>query len=451
MRSLREALPRNVKDLSTEKITIQEEGSVDMTTMECRKELEDLILEVYENLQSDGVNILLPDEIARKIHGMVHLHRACSMSGDVAADGSLIACGPGCSHDPKDGQPESNNNDDGTPKIPEEEVFRVQQMIEAYMAQIDEEMTPMVEHAISVATTHVAVPSYNDMTEPESEEDVRESVLESIPESPVAPLSPVSLPWSAQVPSSVETASQYSMDDDLNTTESLNNQYDEIFQFMKQEFPDEAARYSPGLDATDVESCDGSVMDHDPAQDVTPPPSPRPVFTSKLPVLTAASRPRKQYVAPASVSKATMVKKTMPQPPPTTPFKRTPLPASLKNKVAMVPPTKSTRSLLRPPASVPKPTTVPLRTRKFSNASDCSDVIITSVPKQESKQDMAAKRREEKEKRELAAREEAQKLREHRRALAESKADAEKAIRAAKVDMVKRRREERDKRVLVIK
>ncbi|RHZ12855.1 hypothetical protein DYB31_006644, partial [Aphanomyces astaci] len=73
MRSLREALPRNVKGLSTEKIKIQEEGSVDMATMECRKELEDLILEVYENLQSDGVNILLPDEIARKIHGMVHL------------------------------------------------------------------------------------------------------------------------------------------------------------------------------------------------------------------------------------------------------------------------------------------------------------------------------------------------------------------------------------------
>ncbi|CAK4650125.1 unnamed protein product [Aphanomyces euteiches] len=43
--------------------------------MECRKELEDLILEVYENLQSDGVNILLPDDIARKIHGMVHLVR----------------------------------------------------------------------------------------------------------------------------------------------------------------------------------------------------------------------------------------------------------------------------------------------------------------------------------------------------------------------------------------
>ncbi|RHY31568.1 hypothetical protein DYB32_003375 [Aphanomyces invadans] len=334
-------------------------------------------------------------------------------------------------------------------------------MIEAYMAQIDMEVTPMVEQAIAVATTHVAGPSDLGNRVVESivaDEDVhvRNSTLESIPESPLAPLSPASAtPWCSvqdltKTEVSMETSSQYSMDDELKEIESLNNQYDEMFQFMQKEFPDLATRYSPGLDATDVESCDGSVMD-DPAQDLTPPPSPKPM-KSKLPVMDGR-RATKQYVAPASVSKVMMMKKSS-NTESSTQFKcavQTPLPTPLKNKVAQAPPTKTSRSRLRPPASVPKPATLPLRTRKFSMASDSSDVIITSVPKQESKQDLAAKRREEKEKREAAAREEAQKVREHRRLLAETKAEAEKAARVAKIDLVKRRREERDKRVLAIK
>ncbi|KAH9115369.1 hypothetical protein AeMF1_010584 [Aphanomyces euteiches] len=414
--------------------------------MECRKELEDLILEVYENLHSDGVNILLPDDIARKIHGMVHLHRACSKNGDVSEDGSLIACGPGCSHDPKD----ENQEDGEVPSIAAEEILRVQQMIEEHMAKIDMEVTPIVEQAIAVAT-HVEV-------EPQDIEDDTRDVLETIPESPVVSESPV-INWEVKLPN-VETASLSSMDDDLKEIQFLNNQFDEMFQFMQKEFPDmqNPARYSPGLDATDVESCDGSIMD-EAGRDLSPPSSPllKPIeamhhVKAVFPTTRIVKPVVKKLEAPTSTKKSqlpTPLKKS--QLP--TPSKASQLPTPLKNSVTKTaPPSKTTRSLLRPPASVPKPTTtaIPTRTRKFSNASDGSD-IITTVSKQESKQDLASKRREEKEKREILAREEAKKMREHRRALVESKAEADRAARAAKAEMVRRRREEREKRILSTK
>ncbi|KAF0698198.1 Aste57867_11183 [Aphanomyces stellatus] len=452
--SLHEGKKRICSEERINKIVGEEER-----TMECRKELEDLILEVYENLQSDGVNILLPDDIARKIHGMVHLHRACSKSGDVAEDGSLIACGPGCSHDVKMRNPE---DDEQVPFIGEEEIFRVQRMIEEHMAKIDMEVTPMVEHALELAT-HVDEPA----PVSSDDEDERVEMLETILESPtpMSPMSPV-IPWTVKEPT-LDTSSQYSIDEDLKEIQTLNNQFDEMFEFMQKEFPDMAnpARYSPGLDATDVESCDGSIMD-EAGSDLTPPGSP---FQENEKLLEIAPRPKEvahTMVKPAVVKKVqsalpTPRKKSLQSLPAPlkksqaslpTPLKKTqtqlptPLKKSLvKGALTPAPPSRAVRTLARPPASVPKPSLPPLvRTRKYSNASDTSDAATVV-----SKQDMAAKRREEKDKREMQAREEAQKLREQRRALAESKAEADKAARAAKVEMVKRRREEREKRVLL--
>ncbi|EQC41467.1 hypothetical protein SDRG_01434 [Saprolegnia diclina VS20] len=59
---------------------------------DCTHELEDLLVEVFESLATDGP--ILPEHVARKLHGMVHLHRLCShrYSSDFVGT-SCLECG----------------------------------------------------------------------------------------------------------------------------------------------------------------------------------------------------------------------------------------------------------------------------------------------------------------------------------------------------------------------
>lgn len=53
----------------------EEEGDDDLAHMPPIEELENLILEAYNNMQSDGEFIFLPDEVAQKLHLVAQLVR----------------------------------------------------------------------------------------------------------------------------------------------------------------------------------------------------------------------------------------------------------------------------------------------------------------------------------------------------------------------------------------
>ncbi|OQS03167.1 hypothetical protein THRCLA_04526 [Thraustotheca clavata] len=345
---------------------------------DCTHELEELLLEVYESLETDGVDLLLPDHIARKLHGMVHLHRSCSQqySMDFVDVTSCLDCGKN-QEEVEERHPElvmerpelvvegvwrnehpelviegeenytqetkwmpQSNNDrpelvielEGTKEEAPEVDNRHEPMcmvkeqehpvlvIEEPTNEVDEQcnMHPVLEISAVDATSTLS-PSFTPMPVIEEEDFETASIVSTLDLTEVADKAIVPMPVIPQSPESQSMQSDdetvTSIDFDFEQISSLNNEYDEFFEFMHQELEPEttstrkpsascelpsttiSTRYSPGFDSTDDESDDDE-----------------PLLITSSPLLTKIAIESMPCPAPIALAKELSTKSPLVQP-----------------------------------------------------------------------------------------------------------------------------------------
>ncbi|OQR97923.1 hypothetical protein ACHHYP_09452 [Achlya hypogyna] len=374
---------------------------------DCTHELEDLLLEVFESLEAAGDELVLPEYVARKLHGMVHLHRACShrWSADNFVDTSCLECG----------EARSSNQEEATlascdevpmPEVKTEVVLaRPELVVEGVPAWIS--MTKQSEHpelviecddddevdldsraewplpsgqehpeivieleepastshpeiVIALDSVELPVPCEHPEliieldTAPATEtSDATEGNdhVEQMPSPSFVPLpviveeetdassvvstldlleplgKPLMVPSVPVAPQSPETQSMHSDDEtvtsidlDLEHLQSLNNEYDEFFEFMNHELEsDVPSSSSSSAPQFDDESATSSDDDSDynqpvhvlrsPVKTPVPAPSPAPIALAEAPAKvikpTAIPRPKLEIALPREHSATT--------------------------------------------------------------------------------------------------------------------------------------------------